>query len=63
MCTGHSFLPRDREFTTIERLKKSANVYVPDDWARVKVRPGNTWTNFDKTVEAVGIINIPPNLF
>jgi len=35
MSTGHSFLPCDREFAPIERLKKSANVYVPEDWMRV----------------------------
>jgi len=29
----------------------------------ILVRPGNTWKNFEKMVEALEIINIPPNLF
>lgn len=35
MSSGHSFLPCDREFAPIERLKKSAVVNVPEDWVRV----------------------------
>lgn len=35
MTTGHSFLPCDREFALIERNKKNAMVYVPDQWIEV----------------------------
>ena len=42
MVSGHSFLPADRDFALIERAKKAAKVYLPQDWevvvseARVK---------------------------
>lgn len=35
LTTGHCFLPCDRDFALIERKKKSAMVYIPDQWVEV----------------------------
>ena len=32
---GHTFLENDTDFSQIEKRKKSAIVYLPDDWFRV----------------------------
>ena len=33
MLTGHSFLPNDRDFSSIELAKKRhSTIYVPDEW-------------------------------
>lgn len=35
LCSGHSFLPCDRNFALIEKKKAAAIVNVPDDWLRI----------------------------
>lgn len=35
LTTGHSFLPCDRDSALIERKKKSAMVYKPNQWVEV----------------------------
>lgn len=35
MVSGHSFLPCDRDFALIERVKKPSTVYVPFQWVDV----------------------------
>lgn len=35
LCSGHSFLPCDRDFAQIERVKKTAKVMVPLEWKDV----------------------------
>ena len=32
---GHTFLENDRDFVQIEKRKKTAEVYVPEDWIYV----------------------------
>lgn len=44
LTTGHSFLPCDRDFALIERKKKSAMVYIPDQWVEVIA---NASSNFE----------------
>jgi hypothetical protein len=43
LCSGHSFLPCDRDFALIERKKKTAVINVPFDWVEmiVAARPSN----------------------
>ena len=38
---GHTFLQNDRDFSRIEKRKKSAGVYLPEDWCKV-VRQAST---------------------
>lgn len=40
LVRGHTFLPNDTDFGQIEKRKKSATVYPPEDWFRV-VRESN----------------------
>lgn len=35
LSTGHSFLPCDRDFSLIEKKKKTAKVFVPFEWVSV----------------------------
>lgn len=35
LCSGHSFLPCDRDFALIERAKKAFSVMVPEEWKYV----------------------------
>ena len=36
MVVGHSYLPNDRDFGSIETARKKAqNVYVPEDWCNL----------------------------
>ena len=36
MVSGHSYLPNDRDFGSIEIARnKTAHIYVPEDWERV----------------------------
>lgn len=35
LCSGHSFLPCDRNFALIEKRKKVSKVFVPDMWKEV----------------------------
>lgn len=46
LVSGHSFLPCDRDFSLIERKKKTAVVHCPRDWIEVLVsaRPSNPFT-------------------
>jgi hypothetical protein len=65
-CSGHSFLPCDREFALIERQKKTSMVYVPFDWVTViaNARPSKPfhvryttqkdYKNFDALEKCVG---------
>jgi hypothetical protein len=66
LCSGHSFLPCDREFAFIERQKKISMVYVPFDWVTViaNARPSKPFhvrymtqkdfKNFDALEKSVG---------
>ena len=38
--SGHTFLENDTDFSQIEKRKKSAAVYLPEDWLKV-VRDAN----------------------
>lgn len=38
LSTGHSFLPCDRDFSLIEKKKKTAKVFVPFEWVQVIVQ-------------------------
>lgn len=41
LVRGHTFLQNDTDFNRIEKRKKSAVVYLPEDWCKV-VREANT---------------------
>ena len=41
LVRGHTFLQNDRDFSRIEKRKKSAVVYIQEDWCKV-VREAST---------------------
>ena len=41
LVRGHTFLQNDTDFSQIEKRRKSAVVYLPEDWCKV-VREANT---------------------
>ena len=45
---GHTYLENDRDFAQIEKRKKSATVYLPQDWVEV-VRDCNVTKPFETT--------------